>query len=609
VSLALTLEGVQFSLLGAGVFGIGFATEAHATPRPPVVTIEECRNIDDKDVRAKLAELTSKAMADELQSLNYEALVESHWNRTHVNDKIDREIDDAAAALRADTSWLERAHSTVSQETAEKYATAIADRAYNSEGFRNALSDLAGSIGKDVGEKIESAADKIASPVIACVQSALQSRYGAAVAQVFSQDTQDNLKIKSEMAGAKISTGDLVINTAPTIAGVAILVTRSIVNKMGASIGKRVAGMVVSRLASSITGLIGFALIAKDVYDAGEGIFPVVADHMKSTETKDLIKKEVAKAIESDVKTQTVAIGQETANRLYIFWLDFKQKYDALLALSDKNPRFAEFLKDRRVDQLAKLSQIASIVISAEGEEGVFRRSADGSLSKALTGLDMNGIQILDDTKSIDVALRWTELAGPSLDKVAALGLHKSIPPNEITIDQFRKILQVDDRLAVTTLAKLDRATREAILSLPVEQLRDLLRTLQPQEIDAFAFYQKSLKGDAAARVLRATAHDPRIMRTLAGPGVRDAILSSRDQSAAVDMLVKDDFPGVFRLFRLNSDFELVSKGDVDFRVFWFAYWVILGIAAFIAFAFLMLLRRLLFGRAPRIVVHTSRDK
>jgi DNA-binding HxlR family transcriptional regulator len=606
MSLALTLEGVQLSLLGTSLLGFGFATEAHAAPRQPVVTIEECRNIDDKDVRAKLAELTSKALTEQLQSLNYEALVESHWNRTHVTDKIDREIDDAVAASRADTSWLERAHSTISRESAEKFATAIADRAYNSEGFRNALAELAGSIGKEVGEKIEKAADQVASPVIACVQSALQTRYGSAVAQVFSQETQDNFRVKSETAGAKITTGDMMINTAPTVAGVALVVTRRIVGEMIASIGKRVAGMVASRIASSITGVIGFALIAVDVYQAGDGVFPTIADRMKATETKDLIKQEVAKSIESDVKVQTTTIGQETATRLYAFWLDFKQKYDALLVLSDKNPRFADFLKDRRVDQLAKLSQIASVVINVEGEEGVFRRAADGSLSKALTDLDMNGIQILDDKKSIDLALRWTELAGPSLDKVVAFGLHKSIPPSEITSEQLRKILQIDDRLALSSLMKLDRPTRDAILSLPIEQLRDLLRTLQPKEIDAFASYQKSLKGDAAARVLHAVAHDTRVMRNLAGPGVREAILSSKEQTAAVDMLVRDEFPSVFRL---NSDFELVTRGDVDFRVFFYAYWVALSFAAFVALVLLMLLRRLLFGPPTRIVVHTSRDK
>ena len=579
VSLALTLEGAQFSLLGAGVLGLAafsVATEAHAAPRPPVVTIEECRNIDDRDVRAKLAELTSRAMAEELQTLNYEALVEIHWNRTHVNDKIDREIDDAVAALRADTSWLERAHSTISRETAEKYATAIAERAYNGEGFRNALAELAGSIGKDVGEKIETAADKIASPVIGCVQSALQTRYGAAVAQVFSQDTQDNLKVKSETAGARITSGDMMINTAPTVAGVALVVTRRIVGEMIASIGKRVAGMVATRIASSITGVIGFALIAVDVYEAGEGIFPTVAERMKSTDTKDLIKKEVAKSIENDVKVQTAAIGQETANRLYSFWLDFKQKYDALLVLSDKNPRFAEFLKDRRVDQLAKLSQIASVVIGVEGEEGVFRRSADGSLSKALTDLDMNGIQILDDKKSIDVALRWTELAGPSLDKGGGVRpAQMRFLPSEITAEQLRKILQIDDRLAVSTLTKLDRTTREAILSLPLEQLRDLLRTLQPEEIDAFAFYQKSLRGDAAARVLHAVAHDSRVMRTLAGPGVREAIFASKESEARPSTCWSGTNSRAFSGSTAISNWS--PRATCDFRVFWYAYWVVLG--------------------------------
>jgi hypothetical protein len=106
--------------------------------------------------------------------------------------------------------------------------------------------------------------------------------------------------------------------------------------------------------------------------------------------------------------------------------------------------------------------------------------------------------------------------------------------------------------------------------------------------------------------VLHAVGQDTRVMRNLAGPGVREAILSSKEQSAAIDMLVRNEFPSVFRL---NSDFELVTRGDVDFRVFFYAYWAALSFAAFLALVLLMVLRRLLFGPPTRIVVHTSRDK
>jgi hypothetical protein len=610
VSLALTLEGAQFSVVGAGLVGLSFAAvnvgaASRAAARSQIVTIEECRNLQDHEVRSKLAELTSKALAEELKGVNYRELVEIHWNQSRVNEKLDREIDDAVTAIRADTSWVERAYSTVSRESATKFATAVADRAYNSEGFRNALADLAASIGKDVGGRLEKAANEVASPVIACVQSTLQARYGAAVADVFSQETQSGFKVKPEIGGAKITSGDIVFNTAPTVAGIALVVTRRIVGQMIASIGKRVAGMVASRIAASVTGFIGLALIAADVYRAGEGVFPIITDRMKSSEAKDLIKNEIAATIAADVKQQTILIGQETAERLFSFWLDFKQKYEKLLSLSDRNPQFAEFLRDRRVDQLAKLAQVASVVIGSEGEDSVLRRAADGSLSRALTDLDATGVKIMTEKKSVDIALRWTEVAGRNLEEVGRLGLYKSLSPDDVTSEELGKLLKIDDRVAVTRMVGLDRPAREALLALPLDQVRDLARKLRSQELDAFADYQRRLPPPAAARVVRAIAEDSRIMRLLAGSGVRQAIFDSKDQGAAVEMLVRDEFPGYSRI---SSDFKLVKNGNVHFWVFWHAYWTLLAAMAFLAMAFLLWLRRLLFGRPTRIVVHTSKE-
>lgn len=586
---------------GAGLAALALSgvLASSAAARPPAVTIETCQDLQDQDVRAKLTELTSRALTDELSALDYDALVESHWLQAHMSDKLDREVDDAVAAVRADTNWGERAYSTLSQETARKYAESVAERTYSGEGFRNALGDLAGSIGKEVGARIEQAADKIASPIIACVQNALQTRYGSAVAQVFSQETEANFRLKPEVGGARITRGDMVINTAPTIAGVALVVTRRIVGQMIAGIGRRVAGMVATRIASSLTGVIGFALIAADVYQAGDGIFPVIAERMKSGETKDIIKKEIARTISADVREQTSALSQDATERLFSYWLDFKQKYEKLLSLSDRNEKFAAFLKNLRVDQLAKLGQIASVVIASEGEDGVFRRAEDGALSRALSDLDANGLQIMNDRQSLAIALRWLDLAGRSLDKVVTAGLHKAIAPDDISAEQVRKLIQVEDRQALARLVRLDRISREALLTLPLDQVRDLARRLQPQELDALAEYQRRLPQAPARLMLRAVADDPRVMGPLAESGVRQAILDSKDQGAAVTMLASQEF---LNPTRFGRDFDLVTEGRVHYWVFWRAYWVVLASGAFIALLLFLWLKRLLFGRSPRML-------
>ncbi len=316
--------------------------------------------------------------------VDYAALVDKHWRAVKMSERLDTEIDDAIRIARADTNILDRAYSTVSRETAEKTAIAVAERAYNSDGFKAAMADLAQGVGADFGSRIEGSAAKVAGPVVACVRSALQSRYGGAVAEVFAHETETNLNVTPSIGAAKIDTGDLLLQNTGTISGIVLIVSRRIIARMVATIGRRVAGLVASRIISTFTGLIGFALIAKDVYDANEGVFPLIAERMKSDEAKDLIKQELTKSIQTDLQQQVSSIAEETTERIYSFWLDFKQKYNVLLSLAEKNADFADFLKNRTVEQLGRLGRLVGFLLGAEEEAGVLKRTRDGSLGRAL---------------------------------------------------------------------------------------------------------------------------------------------------------------------------------------------------------------------------------
>ncbi len=347
----------------------------------------------------------------------------------------------------ANSSWFDRAYSTVSPSSATRYATAVADKAYNSEGFKAALEEMATGVAKDAGAQIEKATARVASPVIACVQSALQSRYGAAIAQVFAVESQKNLEATGETPPVKIGSSDLVANNAASISGIVLVVTRRVIAKIVQSVGRRIAGVVASRIVASVAGLVGLALIAKDLYEAGDGVFPIIAERMKADETKTLIKEEIGKSIQADISQQVGTIAQETAERIYAVWLDFKQKYNRLLSLSEKSPAFAEFLKDRRFEQLSKLGQIVDILYASEGEARILERVADGSLNKALLDLTDPGITIAAELKSIDKALQWTALAGRDLPRVAELGVYRWLSPDGLIPKIFRRSSRLTIRL------------------------------------------------------------------------------------------------------------------------------------------------------------------
>lgn len=602
----------SWALTWVAVAGLTFeipkANAQIPTVQTSTVTVEECRNLSDTEVRDRIRDLASTILKSEFGKIDYAALVNAYWAKTGVNARVDREIDLAVADVRSNTGWFDRAYSTVSTSSAKRYATAVADKAYNSEGFKQALEDMAKGVATDAGQQIERATQQVANPVITCVQTALQTRYGGAIAAVFAQESQKNLE--TDKAGpVRIDTSDLVLNNTASISGIVLIVTRRVIARVVQSIGRRIAGVVASRIASLVATVVGVVLIAKDLYEAGDGVFPLIADRMKADETKQLIKDEIGKSIQSEITQQVGTIAQETSERIYTVWLDFKQKYARLLALSEKFPTFKEFLRDRRLEQLGSLGRIVDIILGSESEERLVQRVADGSLNKALIDLTEPGLAIAAEQKSIDKALRWTELAGRELPRVVELGIFRWLSPEGLTPQTLQKLLGLNDKIAVNRIASLEPQSREYVLALPLEQLRDFARRLSDQQLAAFADYQRRLDPAAARRLLRAVTEDPRVMQSLSGNGLREAVVGSRDQLAALDILLHDE-TSLISYGRILKDAELVQNGVVNYRVFWDRYWPSLLLAAFVLLLLLSWLRRLIFGRPPVVIRdHGSRRR
>ena len=386
------------------------------------------------------------------------------------------------------------------------------------------------------------------------------------------------------------------------IGGLLLVMTRRMIARMVAQMGRRLAGAIATRIVSSFTGLIGLALIVKDVIDAGEGVFPLVEERMKSDESKKLIKTEIAQTISSHVSENVETISQATADNMFAMWQAFQERYDLLLSLADQNQAFAaSCAKQRKPEELARLGEIAELIVSQQGRPDVFHRVEDGSLQTALETLSLEAIEIARQTRSLDTGIAWAKLAGDRLGEVLRTNLYSRITPERITASELDRLLSVDDPTAIYRLAALPGTARERLLSLPAAQIRGLANRLDEAELLALSRYQTELPARSSRALLKSVADNPQRMAKLARPGLQDAVLASTDEDAAIDMLLNPG--GYFSLFGMIENFAKVRGGEVKPRVFIEAYTWTLAAAAAILLIFIIMVARLVRGRRTTIIV------
>ena len=126
------------------------------------------------------------------------------------------------------------------------------------------------------------------------------------------------------------------------------------------------------------------------------------------------------------------------------------------------------------------------------------------------------------------------------------------------------------------------------------------VRALTPDELASFAGYVQGLRRNAAVRMVGAIADDPQRMKMFSNATLQSAILGSRDQDAAVGMMLRNG--SLIDVVNLQQDWNVVSTGDVSPILLWHKHTAaVSGVLAAAGLLLLMLLRLVLgFGRRRR---------
>jgi hypothetical protein len=206
-------------------------------------------------------------------------------------------------------------------------------------------------------------------------------------------------------------------------------------------------------------------------------------------------------------------------------------------------------------------------------------------------------MDIARETRSIDAGLKWAALAGNDLPKIVEYSLYRRTQPDQLSRAALTRLLALNDQLAIVRLASIDRGARDTLFELPDNDLKNLARSLTEDELSSLSRYLTGLQKEPRERVLHAVAANPATIHSLSSESVRQAVVASTDQSAAVAMMLRTGGgldPGV-----IAHDLRLVADGRVSPILLWEKHpFVIVG-ALFLTLLVLLLLRRLLFAR-PR---------
>lgn len=559
---------------------------------------EACKAHDEEGFRRAVDAITLAALEKGLAGFDYKASVGDEWRSADVDRVLAAEVDKAIETIRAQTGFGEQISSLFNKETAQRLATDAAERVFRSDPIKKAVETLAAGVGRDVGRRLELAIADASEPAARCVRAFLGPRYGAMIAGVVGGDAARDFALDATKATAEVSNAKVAFEGKEGIAGAVILIVRRQLANLAARVGQRLVGAVLSRVVAAVAGGIGVLLIAKDLWELRQGALPIIAAEMKSAATRDKVQEEIARAIGEQIGDHLREISGRSADRIVEVWQEFRRAHAKVVELAGRDEGFRRFVDSVSPRNLPRLDEIVGLVLASEGEAGLLRRVADGSLHAAVERLPAPALTIARDTRSLAAALEWATLAGERLPAVVEAELHRRNPPSEFSKASLARLLGLGERTATLRLASLKAGVREPLLELKDRELSGLARALDVTELESLSAYMTRLEPAAGKRLLAAIGAVPARMQVVTPAAVQQAILESRDQSAAVGLLLRGDT--LFDVALFAADAQLVADGRISWRVLWARYPSALTGLGVLGLMLLMAFWRLLFGRRSR---------
>ena len=246
------------------------------------------------------------------------------------------------------------------------------------------------------------------------------------------------------------------------------------------------------------------------------------------------------------------------------------------------------------------------MLIGVGGEEEFLSYLRDGRLKNAVRDLTDTGIKIAVETKSIPVATKWEKVAGKDLKRILDLGIHLTNSPDSYDDSKIQKLFSLNNDVFIKKISSLNTRQRDILFGLSQEDFKDLVRNLPSDHLSSLSIYIDNLRSDQAKRFLRDIKSSPEKMNLFSRSHVRNGILQSRDQGAALDLMLRSR--SALEILHLPEDIKLVADGQISLILLWTKQTLGVIAAGILLLISVLLLYRLILGRRPKVIV-TNADK
>lgn len=580
---AHALRAVSGGVIAALLLG---TVPAQAAPVAQPAPMAGCEAIAPDALRDELNRISQVIFTGDQGLLDIEGIVARQWARLGLDARLDAEVDQAVAQVRADADLWSQFLSGWSPSQAEALARQVSDTAFASPGFRTAMDELAAAVAAEAAAALATLSAESASQTTLCLQSYIGARYSEAMVAAFTREIQAQTAALEFSVDEGSNRGVLaVIDRHKTaLGGVGVIIAgqiaKRVVVKLGQTISKRVAGRIVGRVigkaGSTIIPVagwaIGAALIVYDLIESRDGALPQIQAGLKAPEVKAAVQAEITDSVETELRLEMPQLARDVANDLYSSWLDFQRKYAQVLALAEATPAFQPILA--QATDLGALATLIDTSLAAVGQEGLEAALAGGSLARALE-LPESTYPILAATGSFDALLAWADLAGSRLDEVVRLEIYKHKTPETLTRDRLLALLAVDNAQAIARLVLLDDAALDRLLALSTPHVRTLAQTLSADDLGWLAGYLATLPQDQANQLVAQLLDDPGLMARLKDSRVQAQIAAGEEIATTLRFL---DAP--VTLPRFAEDWLRLATGDVSWALFRAKYGLAVSAAA-----------------------------